>query len=197
MDGAKEDAADEDPEHDGQPAESSSLDGTGDRACTCNGAELVCKHGPAIGGEHSRGRPHGRLGGLGFGVDAPLVGQPASVERVSAQQTHGCNQNDDQRIHFLNLFPFFQAAMRKRQRVRDTAAALQNHRRNGGAGGRKKPPSPKRWNAGNIHPSKTKACYSASALRSPRYHFVCCFAKTAAFVNVQPPTQQRERYAAL
>ena len=46
-------------------------------------------------------------GGLGGGVDAPLVGQPAAIQRISAEQTHGCDQNDDQRIHFFYLFPFF------------------------------------------------------------------------------------------
>mgnify|MGYP004421253757 CR=1 FL=1 len=43
--------------------------------------------------------------GLGSGVDAPLVCQPASVEGVSTKQTHGCDQNDDQRVHFFYLFP--------------------------------------------------------------------------------------------
>ena len=46
-------------------------------------------------------------GGLSLGVDAPLVCQPASVEGVSSQQTHSCDQNDDQRVHYFYLFPFF------------------------------------------------------------------------------------------
>ncbi len=49
-DSTEEDAAEQHPQQNRQPAESSSLDGTGDRACTGDGAELVCKHGPAVGG---------------------------------------------------------------------------------------------------------------------------------------------------
>ena len=87
--------------------ESSSLDGTGDRACTGDGAELVCKHGPAVGGDIVTAILVDDCGGLGGGVDAPFVGQPAAIQRISAEQTHGCDQNDDQRIHFFYLFPFF------------------------------------------------------------------------------------------
>ena len=49
-DGTEEDAAQQDPQQNGQPAESGSLDGTGDRACTGNGAELVGEHRPTVGG---------------------------------------------------------------------------------------------------------------------------------------------------
>ena len=106
-DSAEEDAAQQHPQQDRQPAESSSLDGTGDRACTGDGAELVCKHGPAVGGDIVTAILVDDCGGLGGGVDAPFVGQPAAVQRISAEQTHGCDQNDDQRIHFFYLFPFF------------------------------------------------------------------------------------------
>ena len=47
---AEEDAADEHPQQDGQPAESGSLDSTGNRAGTCDGRELMAENGPAIGG---------------------------------------------------------------------------------------------------------------------------------------------------
>ena len=36
----------------------------------------------------------------------PLVCQPAAVKHISAKQTHGCDQYDDQRIHCFYLFPF-------------------------------------------------------------------------------------------
>ena len=42
----------------------------------------------------------------------PLVCQPAAVECVSTEQTHGGDQYDDQRIHCFYLFPFFHAANR-------------------------------------------------------------------------------------
>ena len=119
-DSAEEDAAQQHPQQDRQPAESSSLDSTGDRACTGNGAELVCKHGPAVGGDIVTAILVDDCGGLGSGVDAPLVGQPAAIQRISAEQTHGCDQNDDQRIHFfipLSFLSHRQPAMCQTERL--------------------------------------------------------------------------------
>ena len=104
-DGTEEDAAQQDPQQNRQPAEGSSLDGTGDRTCTCNGAELVCKNSPAVGGNIVPAVLMDNSRGLSGGVDAPLVCQPASVEHISAEQTHGRDQNDDQRVHYFYLFP--------------------------------------------------------------------------------------------
>ena len=84
------------------------------------------KNGPAVGGDVVAAVLVDDCGGLSLGVDAPLVCQPASVEGVSSQQTHGCDQNDDQRVHFVYLFPFFPNG--KAARVHLTAA-LKNHKR--------------------------------------------------------------------
>ena len=111
-DGTEEDAAQQDPQQNGQPAESGSLDGTGDRACTGNGAELVGEHRPTVGGNIVPAILMDNSRGLGGGVDAPLVCQPAAVECVSTEQTHGGDQYDDQRIHCFYLFPFFHSANR-------------------------------------------------------------------------------------
>ena len=111
-DGTEEDAAQQDPQQNGQPAESGSLDGTGDRACTGNGAELVGEHRPTVGGNIVPAILMDNSRGLGGGVDAPLICQPAAVECVSTEQTHGGDQYDDQRIHCFYLFPFFHAANR-------------------------------------------------------------------------------------
>ena len=97
----KEDAADQDPQQNGQPAEGGSLNGTGDRAGTCDGAELMGENGPAVRRDIIAAVLLDDCGGLSLGVDAPLVCQPASVESVSSQQTHSCDQNDDQRVHFF------------------------------------------------------------------------------------------------
>ena len=105
-DSTEEDAAQQHPQQHRQPAESSGLDRTGNRACTGNGAELVCKHGPAVGGNVVPAVLMDNCRGLGRGVDAPLVCQPAAVKHISAKQTHGCDQYDDQRIHCFYLFPF-------------------------------------------------------------------------------------------
>ena len=80
----KEDATDQDPQQNGQPAECGSLDGTGDRAGTCDGAELMGKNGPAVGGDVVAAVLVDDCGGLSLGVDAPLVCQPASIEGVSS-----------------------------------------------------------------------------------------------------------------
>ena len=65
----------------------------------------MCKNGPAVGGNVIPAVLMDDRRGLGGGFDAPLVCQPASVEGVSTKQTHGCDQNDDQRVHFFYLFP--------------------------------------------------------------------------------------------
>ena len=111
-DSAEEDAAQQHPQQHRQPAEGSGLNGTGNRACTGNGAELVSKHRPAVGGHIVPAVLMDNCRGLGSGVDAPLVCQPAAVKHISAKQTHGGDQYDDQRIHCFYLFPFFHAANR-------------------------------------------------------------------------------------
>ena len=108
----KEDAADQDPQQNGQPAEGGSLNGTGDRAGTCDGAELMGENGPAVRRNIIAAVFVDDSGGLSLGVDAPLVCQPASVEGVSTQQTHGCDQNDDQRVHYLLPLSFLFARQR-------------------------------------------------------------------------------------
>ena len=48
--------------------------------------------------------------GLGSGVDAPFVSQPAAVKHISAKQAHRCDQYDDQRIHSFLPLSFFHSA---------------------------------------------------------------------------------------
>ena len=65
------------------------------------------EHRPTVGGDIVPAILMDNSRGLGGGVDAPLVCQPAAVECVSTEQTHGGDQYDDQRIHCFYLFPFF------------------------------------------------------------------------------------------
>ena len=105
-DSAEENAADQDPQQDRQPAERGSLDGTGDRACTCDGGELVGEHRPAVGGNvvFAILQPHSRS--LGVGVDTPGLGEPAAISGVRTYQDNRGNQNDYKRIHLNeSLFP--------------------------------------------------------------------------------------------
>ena len=101
-DSAEENAADQDPQQDRQPAERGSLDGTGDRACTCDGGELVGEYRPAVGGNvvFAILQPHSRS--LGVGVDTPGLGEPAAISGVRTYQDNRGNQNDYKRIHYMN-----------------------------------------------------------------------------------------------
>ena len=102
----KEDAAQQDPQQNGQPAKGSSLNGTGNRAGTGNGGELVCKHRPALGGNIILAilQPHSRS--LGVGVNTPCLGEPTTVSGVRTYQNDRGNQNDYKRIHLNeSLFP--------------------------------------------------------------------------------------------
>ena len=109
-DSAEEDAAQQHPQQHRQPAESCGLNGTGNRACTGNGTELVGKHRPAIGGHIVPAILVDDSRSLGCGVDAPFVSQPAAVKHISAKQAHRCDQYDDQRIHSFLPLSFFHSA---------------------------------------------------------------------------------------
>ena len=109
-DSAEEDAAQQHPQQHRQPAESCGLNGTGNRACTSNGAELVGKHRPAVGRHIVPAILVDDSRGLGSGVNAPFVGQPAAVKHISAKQAHRCDQYDDQRIHSFLPLSFFHSA---------------------------------------------------------------------------------------
>ncbi len=101
-DSTEEDAADQDPQQDGQPAESGSLDGTGDRACTCNGAELVCKHGPAIGGNVVRPSSWTTAGVFALGSMPQLFAsqRPYPCTHIPGRQLRS---EQYKRIHLYNL----------------------------------------------------------------------------------------------
>ena len=109
-DSAEEDTAQQNPQQHRQPAEGCGLNGTGNRACTGNGAELVSKHRPAVGGHIVPAILVDDCRGLGCGVDAPFVSQPAAVKHISAKQAHRCDQYDDQRIHSFLPLSFFHSA---------------------------------------------------------------------------------------
>ena len=101
--GAEEDAAQDDPKKDRQPAECSCLNGSGDRTGAGNGRKLMGKHGPSIGGHvvlsvvmyHSRG--------FGLRVDAPFFCQPTSVQCVCCYETDGGDQHDYKCVHDFHL----------------------------------------------------------------------------------------------
>ena len=102
VDGAKEDATDEDPEHDGQPAKGHGDDRTRDRAGTADRAELVRERGE--GGDrrealtvlHALGRREGLF------VNAPLVGQPATVAQIAAGEHRRSHNHEQNSVHYIS-----------------------------------------------------------------------------------------------
>ena len=71
MHGAKEDAADKDPQHDGDPAEGHGDDGALDRARAADRGELVREDREARGGREVLAVLHANRRGESLGIDAP------------------------------------------------------------------------------------------------------------------------------
>ena len=107
-DGAEKDAAQQNPQQNRQPAERGGLDGTGDRARARNGGELMAENGPAVGGHIILAVIQADSRGFRLGVNAPFVGQPATIERIGADQCHSRDQNDNECVHVLFPFSFSQ-----------------------------------------------------------------------------------------
>ena len=78
-DSTEEDTAQDDPQKDWQPAEGSGLDGSRNRACSCDGRKLVGKYGPAVCRHIVLSVIMKDSRSLCFGVDAPFFRQPASI----------------------------------------------------------------------------------------------------------------------
>ena len=96
---AKENAADEHPQQNRQPAEGCSLDCTGNRACTGNGRKLMAENGPAVGGNVILTIVILNSGGLCVRVNAPGFCHPAPIKRISTDKNHSSDQHDDECVH--------------------------------------------------------------------------------------------------
>ena len=96
---AKENAADEHPQQNRQPAESCSLNCTGNRACTGNGRKLMAENGPAVGGNVILTVVILNSGGLCVRVNAPGFCHPAPIKRISTDKNHSSDQHDDECVH--------------------------------------------------------------------------------------------------
>ena len=102
VDGAKEDAADEDPEHDGQPAKGHGDDRTRDRASTADRAELVRERGKGGDGREALAVLHALGRREGLFVNAPLVGQPAAVAQIAAGEHRRGHNHEQNSVHYIS-----------------------------------------------------------------------------------------------
>ena len=102
VDAAEEDAADDDPQSAGQPAEAEgrSVDGAGDGAGTGDGREVVAHQDGGLCGDVVDAVLHGVRGGLLIVLaHAPLLAQPASVEHIAQQQNGDADDQKYQTVH--------------------------------------------------------------------------------------------------
>ena len=103
MDAAEEDAAHQNPQHTGQPAEHGGGDGAGNGAGTGDGGEVVSHQHRGLGGNVVDAILHGVRGGglVGF-TDAPLLAQVAAVEDVAAQENGDSDQKKYETVHWID-----------------------------------------------------------------------------------------------
>ena len=101
MYGTKEDAAHEHPQHNGQPAKSHGHDGARDRACAADRAELVRKCGECRDGREVLAVLHALGRSKGLPIDAPLIGQPASVPEIAAGENRRAHEHDYNSVHTI------------------------------------------------------------------------------------------------
>ena len=104
-DRAEEYTADQHPEQHRQPAKGCGLNCAGYRAGACDRRKLMAEYRPAVGRNEvlSVVQLDGR--GLGLGIDAPFVREPASVEYIGAGENNSRDQHDCKCVHgFSSLF---------------------------------------------------------------------------------------------
>ena len=102
VDGAKEDAADEDPEHDRQPAKGHGDDRTRDRASTADRAELVRERGEGGDGREALAVLHALGRREGLFVNAPLVGQPSAIAQIAAGEHRRGHNHEQNSVHYIS-----------------------------------------------------------------------------------------------
>ena len=105
MDTAEENAADDDPQGAGTPAEagSYSADGTGNGACTGDGGEVMAHQDRRGGGDVVNTIFHGVRGGrLVILTDTPLLAQVAAIENIAGQEADGADDQKQNTVHIVN-----------------------------------------------------------------------------------------------
>ena len=104
MHGAKEDAAHEDPQHHGQPAERHGDDGARHGTRTADRAELVRERRECRGGREVMPVLHAASGRERLAVNAPFVGQPSAIPQVTCGEHNRRDHHQHNSVHvFLPL----------------------------------------------------------------------------------------------
>ena len=99
LDGAEEDAADDDPQKRGKPAEHGGNDGARDGTGARNGRELVRENGEAGGGLIVLAVVAKRGGCFGVRIDAPCLFEPATVEVVAEPEADDHDSHESETVH--------------------------------------------------------------------------------------------------
>ena len=92
---AEEDAAEDAPEEYRNPAENSCLDRSVDRACACDGREMVAHQNGRVGRNEVLSVVAGVCRGLFVGVNTPLLCKPGAIENIAADQQSDCEKKDN------------------------------------------------------------------------------------------------------
>ena len=97
--GTEEDAAEDNPQENGNPAEYCGLDRSVNGACAGDGREMVAHQNGGVCGNKVLSVVTGVRGGFVVGVDAPLFCQPATVEYVAQSEQNNCDDQDKNCAH--------------------------------------------------------------------------------------------------
>ena len=96
---AEEDAANQYPQQNGNPAKYGSLNGAVDGASASNRGKVVAKQDVGLGGHVVYAVVHFLRGGRATGVNTPLLCQPSAVQHVADYEDGKAAQKDDHCVH--------------------------------------------------------------------------------------------------
>ena len=96
---AEEDAADNDPQENGDPAENCGLDRSVDGACTGDGREVVAHQHGGVGRNEVLPVIAGVCRGFMVGVNTPLLCKPRAIEDVAQSKQSECDEKNNYCAH--------------------------------------------------------------------------------------------------
>ena len=100
MHGAEEDAAYDDPQKTGEPAEEGRLDGAVDGARAGDGRKVMAEEHGSLGGNVVHAVLHGVRGRGSCFIHAPLLREPRAVKDVTREQAGEADEKNDNGTQF-------------------------------------------------------------------------------------------------